>query len=460
MSNIGPAANAWSPHFGFAYNVRPKTVLRGSYGLSSSALFGLAANGGNLPATGWSWNGSSQSLNNGITPAFNWSQTLGFPTAPPPLPTLDPAILNGSSPSTWYPNDIRPARTQNINAGIEQQLPWNLLVKVNYVGTMSHGLMTDSAIQENQLNPKYLALGDVLTEDITSPDAQNAGIVAPYPGFTGPVSQALLPFPQYLGISNILSHTGYSEYNSLQVIVQKHFGESLFFLVTYTNSKQLTNVGSFGGQGYAQTSGLLQENSEINTKTLGVLDRPQNLQLSYVYQLPFGSGKRFANTNNSFLKQVVAGWQISGFQQYTSGDPIAVTTEQAIPGNFGPIWADRVPGVPLVQTGCGSYDPGSTSQNRYLNLSAFIDPAPFTFGNTRVLPTVRNCPYYNENLSAQKMFKIRERGTLLFSADFNNLFNRHTWLGLQTNIDNAATFGQYTGASVPRLIQFHVKLEF
>ena len=111
MHNIGPAANAWSPRFGFAYSVTPKTVFRAAYGLASSAVFGLAANGGNLPATGWSWAGSVSSADRGVTPVFNWTQTKGFPLSPPPLPDLDPAILNGGSPQTWYPNDIRPARS-------------------------------------------------------------------------------------------------------------------------------------------------------------------------------------------------------------------------------------------------------------------------------------------------------------------------------------------------------------
>jgi hypothetical protein len=184
------------------------------------------------------------------------------------------------------------------------------------------------------------------------------------------------------------------------------------------------------------------------------------LSLSWVYQLPFGPGKRFANSSSPFLKQLVGGWQVTGLQQYTSGDYIAVSTEQSIPGYFGGIWANRVIGSPILQTGCGNYDPNNSAQNRLLSVAAFADPAPFSFGNTRVLPNVRNCPYFNENFSAQKIFTLSERARLLFSADFTNIFNRHTWLGLQTDMDNKATFGRYTGASDPRLVQFHLRLEF
>jgi hypothetical protein len=373
---------------------------------------------------------------------------------------LDPTLENGDSPTTWYPNDVRPARTQNINAGIERLLPGNILLKVGYVGTLAHGLISTGQVAGNQLNPQYLSLGSLLLQPVTSSAAQTAGIEVPYAGFSGSVAQALLPFPQYHGISNIASRTGYSEYNSLQVVAEKRLGQGLFFLVSYTNAKQLTNLGSFAGAGSAWNPTDEEYNGQISSKHFGTEDRPQTLVLSYVYQLPFGPGKPFAKTTNPVLKQLIGGWQVTGLQQYTSGDDIGIGTQQSIPGNYGGIWANRVLGVPITSTGCGSYDPNNPSQNRYLNINAFADPAPFTFGNTNWLSNVRNCGYYNENFSAQKFFKIHERASLLFSADFTNLFNRHTWTGLQTNIDNPGIFGRYTGATDPRLVQFHLKVEF
>jgi len=339
-------------------------------------------------------------------------------------------------------------------------LPGDILLNVSYVGTLSHGLPQGLMYRWYQLNTKYLSLGNLLSENVSSPAAQAAGIKVPYAGFNSSVAQALLTFPQYHYIFDWVTHTGYSEYNALQVSAQKRVGQGLSFLIAYTNSKQLTNLPSFGGQGTAIGYGNLQTNSQINNKALGQLDRPQNLSLSWVYQLPFGPGKRYASTNSPVMRQLVGGWQVAGLQQYTSGDQITVATEQGILGNFGGIWANRVPGVPIALTGCGSYDPNNPAQNRYLNNAAFADPAPFTFGNTRVLPNVRNCPYFNENFSVQKIFQIHERGRVLFSADFTNLFNRHTWLGVNTDIDNASTFGRYTGATDPRLIQFHVEVEF
>jgi hypothetical protein len=162
----------------------------------------------------------------------------------------------------------------------------------------------------------------------------------------------------------------------LQVTAQKRFGRGLFFLIGDTNSKQLTNVGSFQGQGYSISQARVPTNSQINAKFLAQLDRPQNLSLRWVHQLPFGPGKRFANTSNPLIKELVGGWQVTGLQQYTSGDYIALSTEQSIPGYFGGMWANRVSGTPILQSGCGNYDPNPTGQSAlFRRLHEYIQPA-------------------------------------------------------------------------------------
>ena len=459
LNAIGSPDHVFSPRFGLAYAVTPKMVFRASYGLSSNALFGLNQMGGHFPSTGWSWNGSTSSLDGGVTPAFNWTQ--GFPLAPPPLPTLDPAILNGGGNVTFFRDDVRAARTQNLNVGIEREFPGSLLVKASYVSTRSHALPAISMSQGNQLNEANVQLGGNLLLDINSAEAQEAGFTAPFPGFSGNVAQALLPFPQYQSITRLAESRGYSIYHAFQLTVQKRFGHGLSFLTSYTLSKQLGNVGSFQGQGVAiNGTRSIQRNSEVNTKTLALLDRPQVLTLSYVYELPFGKGKQFANTASGIVDHLIGGWQVAGLHQYFSGDAVRVTTSQSIAGNFGGIWANRVPGVPIPATGCGNYDPNNPAQNRYMNVGAFSVPGPFTFGDTSVLPNIRNCGYSNENFSVQKVFRISERVNTLFSVDFLNLFNRHTWLGLRTNVSQENTFGKYTGATDPRVIQLHLKVEF
>jgi hypothetical protein len=124
------------------------------------------------------------------------------------------------------------------------------------------------------------------------------------------------------------------------------------------------------------------------------------------------------------------------------------------------VWAVRNNSVPVrTGTSCGAYNPFASGLNTYLNAGAFSAPAPYTPGNTATLPNVRGCANFDEDLSLQKLVTIHERLRFLVSADAQNVFNRHQWIGLNTNIDTPS-FGQFTGATGPRLMQLHARLEF
>jgi hypothetical protein len=455
---------AFEPRLGFAYQLAPKTVIRAFYGLTSPAHFGSFTSGFNAPTAGWSASVTPASLDNGVTPAFNWDN--GFPLTIPPLPRLDPSLQNGSGAAYVDRKDsAKPGRIQNLNFGVERELPGQTALRLDYVGTLAHALPTAGLIQLNQLPLSALSLGSLLLADINSPQAQAAGIPLPYSGFTGSVAQALRPYPQYQNVPQRGSATGFSLYHSLQVNLQKRVGEGLTLLVAYTLSKSLDN-GEFGNQGW-MSSNPLQHVSQLRTaKKLTNYDQPQALAISYTYELPFGPGKRFASgTTNPVLKQLVGGWEVAGVQNYFSGVPVVIATTASVPGGFAAsgfgIWANRNLGVPIATgNGCSNLDPNDPARNRYLNINAFSTPAPFTLGNTAYLPSTRTCPYLNENFSIIKHFFVTERTKLEFGTYFFNAFNRHRWLGLQSNIGVAESFGRFTSASTPRQILLYGKINF
>jgi hypothetical protein len=292
---------------------------------------------------------------------------------------------------------------------------------------------------------------------INSPQAVAAGIVFPYPGFTGSVAQSLRPYPQYRGVPYLSAPAGFNLYNSLQVNVQKHLGHGLTFLLAYTLSKDLNNT-FFGQQGWgAPPVGLQTFNQRRLLKQIDYLDRPQALAISYVYELPFGPGRRFANGDNPILKQVVSGWQFTGIHNYQGGYPIQIGNTQSLPGGLA-VWSIRNLGVPIKITSCGSFEPGNPT-SRYLNINAFATPVPFTFGNTYTLSSTRTCPYLSENMSLVKSFPIKERLKAVVGVNAFNIFNRHQWLGLQTNI-GVPSFGRFTSASNARSVQLYGKINF
>lgn len=461
----------FSPRFGFAYSVTPKTVIRGSYGLSSPSFYGTLGSGDHLGLNGWNATISPASLDNGVTPAFNWDQ--GFPTLPV-VPNLDPSLVNGSAVSYLNPVDLKPGRTENVDFGLQGEVPGGIVLTADYVGNFTRGLIDQTLVDLNQLNPQYLSLGSLLLQSANSPQAVAAGIKIPYTGFTGSVSQALRPYPQYQSVPELDANDAFNEYNALQVTAQKHTGYGLSFLASYTVSKELTNHAQFYGQGDGVVPVLQYSGQRFGFKQLADLDRPQMLQLSAVYELPFGRGKAFLSEVSGVGRQVVGGWQLAVSGSYMSGTPVAISTSQSLPGGYDAVFADRVPGVPVKLESCSQFNPHNPNAH-YLNVAAFADPAPFSLGTTRVLGNVRTCGYKNENLSLIKNFGITERVRFTLAVDFDNVFNRHNWIGLNTDIDSPSSFGRFgslnlgvngsggtagTGASDPREILVHANITF
>lgn len=459
---------AVSPRFGLAYSLTDKTLIRASYGLSAPAFFGLYGSGFRIRTTGFmQLRATFQSIDNGVTPAFNWNDgvpdfTRFFAGG---VTNLDPAIANGSAHPIFFPEQSRPGLNQNINFGIERDLGGGLILRSDYVGLLANGLPSDGHVLLNQIPLSALSLGTLLNNPIDSPAAIEAGIQKPYPSFEGSVAQALRPFPAFQTVNDLSSPTMNMQYYSLQTTLQKRFGHGLNFLFAYTISKTLANGGGFGGQGQASGRGDLQHTDQRGAlKGLFANDRPQQINLSYLYELPFGPGKRFGGgITNPLFKHVVGGWRLSAIHHYWRESPIKVTTSSAVPGGLQSIWANREQGEIPTGQGCGDYSRGDVS----LNAGAFSVPlqpstpdVPFQLGDTRILPSFRPCGYMNENIAIQKIFPFRERYKVEFAAEFINIFNRHNMTSLQTNISNKGNFGQYTGVTLPRRIQFHLKVRF
>ena len=302
------------PRVGFAYQVTNNLVLRGGYGLMYTPpianSFGEATIDGysgsnNLPA----YTGANQ-----ITPRFNWDN--GYPAYPYSLPDKDPALDNGSTISYIARDSARQPYAQNYTFGVQYLIKNVTTIQATYVGTKGSRLNAGNFANMNQLNPKYLTLGDTLLDDISL----HPEIKMPYAGFSGPVAQALLPYPQYQagGVSNHFPYVGKSDYNALQLVATRRVSKGLGFLISYSFQKTLTNTDSANAYygGYAQD--VYNRGLE---KSVASFDHTQNLRMTWIYELPFGKGQPFLNNRGAFVNQVLGGWTITANQQYQSGDP-------------------------------------------------------------------------------------------------------------------------------------------
>ncbi len=433
-------ADSWKggfgPRIGLAYSLKKDMVLRAAYGIMYDTNAGPAIF---LNQQGYFTQATLSSLNAGVTPAFNWA--IGFPTVPQG-PFFDPTFANGTSTSWMQPNGARLPMVENWNVGVQKMFR-GVLLDVSYVGTAAHHLLNGN-LNYNQLNPKYLTLGQTLNADIGSPAAVAAGIFAPYPGFQGSVAQALRPYPQFQTITMSSNPVGNNTYNSLQVRVQKRYTNGLSVLISYTLSKDLTDADGQGGGAFL---GSAQDYYNLRLeKAVAAADVPQAFVAAYSYDLPLGENKRFKTGNKVMDKFVLSGWTTSGIVTVQSGSPLGVTTELSLPGIGGV--RPNVAGTQLYsQNDRSSFDP---AVNLYLNPAGFVAPPPFTFGNApRLFSQVRAFGTREWDAALQKSIPIHESMRFSFKAEFFNLPNNVNWGAPVTDINNPS-FGRITSAGSSR----------
>jgi hypothetical protein len=269
------------------------------------------------------------------------------------------------------------------------------------------------------------------------------GISLPFPTFVGTIAQMLRPFPQYNSVSDVYGDVGQSNYNALQASIQQRLSHGLTFNLNYTFSKAL---GTINGN----RSAYIQE------KSLSTTDQPHLVNAFYSYQLPFGKGQTF-NPENKVVRAAVGGWQISGITRFASGTPLGPFTATCNVPQAGTCWA--------------SYNPSFTGSVRlkgdggatpFINASAFVSPASFTYGNTPATGAygLRNPHFFNQDLSLTRKFQVRENLRFVFGADSFNLFNNVRLGSINTNITNA-NFGKAAAqTNLARVFQFKLRVEY
>jgi hypothetical protein len=321
-------------------------------------------------------------------------------------------------------------------------------VEVAYVGVkgthLGNGLMSI-----NQVDPKYLSLGTVLTQSVTSAAAVAAKIPIPYAGFTGSVAQALRPYPQYLNIVNNSSPTGNSTYNALQVKLTKRLSHGITMQGAYTWAKSLTDGSIAAGGG---PSGQDFYNRRLE-KSLSANDVPQVFVLAYTYELPFGKGKKLLPQGVGAA--ILGGWQLSAIHQYQVGKPLQLTANNGLPIFNGTLRPDVSSSVPLT------VDHPDPLANPWLNKAAFAAPAGFQFGTaSRSYDAARAPNSYNESFGLMRRIKLTEKATLMLRAELFNAFNRVVFGAPVANI-SAANFGRVTSqATAPRQGQVAARIDF
>jgi hypothetical protein len=446
------------PRLGFAYAFNNKLVMRGGWGLNYTPPI---MNGWG-PATIDGYSGIHNLGRQTVNPVLSWDN--GYPAYTVKLPVLDPTLDNDSTIPYISPNSTKQPYAQNFTIGLQYILNNSTTIMANYVGVVANRLNAGNFVNMNQLNPKYLSMGDTLLDDVSD----HPGIKLPYPSFSGSVAQALLPYPQFQGggVYQWAAHVGRSNYNAAQIVVTRRSSKGLSFLASYAFQKTLTNTDGaiyYGGASQDVYNRGLE-------KSVAGFDHTQVLKLTWTYELPFGKGRHFMN-RGGVSNQILGGWNVAMNQSYQSGNALSIYSDISQNSNYlfnQTVRPDLIAGQPLRVPQTGHLDvAGGGAGVAWINPNAFADPpqtangviarfgtAPRVFGNLRG-------PYQpSENIGLFKQFKFGEGRNLEVRADAFNAFNR-VGLGDPDTTIGDTYFGQILGVQQgPREIQISMRLTF
>jgi hypothetical protein len=246
------------------------------------------------------------------------------------------------------------------------------------------------------------------------------------------------PFPQFTGVNGIAFPVANSIYHSFQFRAEKHLSHGLEFLATYTYSKSIDDASiTHDGLGWLGGSISLQDpNNRQLERSLSQFDLPQVLNLSYVYELPFGRGKALGNKWNPLLNTFLGGWKTNGIWKFTGGFPLGLTYANSL---ALPTYGSQRPNL----VGTLRRNTGSNFRDQYFaNPEVVQAPAPYALGTApRVVGSARTPNYQNADVSFLKeisMSKFREGMHLEFRAEFFNAFNHPQFCGPDTGLDDGS----------------------
>jgi hypothetical protein len=460
-----------APRIGFAYNVLPKLVVRGGYGVYYARNF----YGGNGPDPGYSTSTNWVSSPDGITVTTPMAMAFQPVGGVSPLVPVTGNALGGLTSVGQGPSVVNPHRpdptTQQFSFGFQYAFTPNDVLDVNYVGSRGRHI-TLGGMNYGQLNPSYLSMGATLgTSAGTNPFAaplKNLGLTPM--GCSWTVAQSLMPYPEFCGqVSASDEPVGINNYNALQTSFKHRFGVGLIFTASYTFSKFLSDVagpeewgstnGNTGGSGIRNFYDLRAEWSVDGE------DIPQSLVLNYVYELPVGRGKKFGSGMNLVEDEILGGWQVTGITTAQSGFPMSIGPNGDSATVYGGNQHADFTGQPFRTGTCGkgtTTNPSIPVGSKYcfFNPAAFTSPANYTFGAVpRYLSNLRAPGYVDEDLGIQKWFKIGEKFRLQFGVQMFNAFN-HPNFAIPDAGAGDPTMGEASSTQGARQMQGGLKLTY
>jgi len=425
---VHPDTHNFAPRLGLAYQLTPKTVIRGGYGISFVQFNRLG--GENLLA----YNGPNivdafidQVPTQAVCTSISAAPGSCYRTTPQGFPPnfASPAAFNPLNTQLRYiPENERTPYVQSWHLTVQRELAKDLVLDVAYVGSHSVGLII--LADENQALPNQLG--------------QNLSLAA------------RRPFSTFNTIE-ISWNGGFATYNALQAKLEKRFSGGFYLLNSFTWSKALDNAPGHL-ENYDGDNSRVNFYDISNDKGISSYNQPLNDTLSLLYDLPFGRNRRF-ELHNAFLDAIAGGWGVNLINTMTSGLPLNITYGATTQASVSSLTTPR-PNL----TGASFYL-STGNPLYYLNAAAFSVPSYAQPWGNAPRNIVHDPAFYDLDFGLHKNFRLwAESKSLQFRAEAFNLLNRTNFAPPGTLSSNSSGFGVFTSTYPARQVQLALKLVF
>jgi Carboxypeptidase regulatory-like domain len=393
--------NAIEPRVGVAYSINDRTILRASSGVFHNrvTLNDSSLLGGNPPFQ------PQVSVSNGLAdnPGAGGAANLPF--------SMTAQDVNFKHPTAYV-----------FSTGVQRELPFGFVVDATYVGRLGRNLQRERNI--NQLLPGALQANPGV----------NIAALRPYLGY---------------GAIRLAENTGRSTYHSLQISADKRYADGLKIGAAYTLGKSEDNASN-------KRDVLWNSYDDSGFWGPSSFDRRHVFSVYYIYDLPFWKDQ------NTLLKNLAGGWQVSGASFFRTGTPFSVTRTNDIAGvgdgNFGQPF--NLVGDPLSGANRQFSAGSGNDQNFWFNTAAFVAPAPGTFGNAP-RDLIYNPGEQNWDIAFFKNFRLTGIQKLQFRVEMFNFINHANWDNIASSDPSNANFGRVTAKRGERRdVQLSLRYQF
>ena len=434
----------FAPRLGFAYRLTDRTVVRGGYGIffDSAETREIDDSGDIYPFV------VRASPNPTVNSSLPKSTDQMFP--PVTLHQVSPATDGNQFFAVIISEFPHNPYVQQWSLSVQRELARNTTLEANYVGNKGTHLLNRINIGQG-LPPANPAACDPSVGGNPATGDCPAATRRPFTNITSS-----------LGFLDSMWN-GYSNYNAGNVKLERR-SSSLALVTIYTWAKSMDDKSAAAGVGGTNAfAGHMDEHNPRLDHGLSDFDVNHRFVTSFVYQLPFGRGKKFGANMNKAADLALGGWQTTGIVTFQKGFPFSVLAND----NFG-LLTTFTQRANLV-SGCNPNGGFSKSIQEWFNTACFVQPLAGQFGDSG-RNIIRGPGINNWDLGLGKDFRFTERVAFQFRVETFNTFNHHqygydpftsTAIGAPVgNNPNNAGYGTMLAARPGRIIQFGGKITF